>query len=111
FDTKPEMVETEIPISYLLVVGDVPMYYYDNKGNPVGGDGKGAPNISLPMEPSKKSEGVSKTLPHSGGLQLNEGVSSLPSDHPPDAASEGGQEPSPEAAPASEGQSDAAVEG
>jgi len=63
FDTKPEMVETEIPISYLLVVGDVPMYYYDNKGNPVGGDAKGAPNISLPMEPGAQKEGVSTTLP------------------------------------------------
>jgi len=48
FDTKPETVETEIPISYLLVVGDVPMYYYDNKGNPAGGS-EGAPNISLPI--------------------------------------------------------------
>ncbi|XEC93867.1 sporulation protein YunB [Paenibacillus tarimensis] len=51
FDTKPELVETEIPISYLLVVGDVPMYYYDNKGNPVGGAGGNPPNISLPMNP------------------------------------------------------------
>ncbi|UVI31399.1 sporulation protein YunB [Paenibacillus spongiae] len=51
FDTRPELVETEIPISYLLVVGDVPMYYYDNKGNPVGDSAPGAPNISLPIEP------------------------------------------------------------
>ncbi|RAP77047.1 sporulation protein YunB [Paenibacillus montanisoli] len=50
FDTQPELVETEIPISYLLVVGDVPMYYYDNKGNPVGESAPTAPNISLPME-------------------------------------------------------------
>ncbi len=34
FDLEPEVVETEIPISYLLVVGDVPMYYYDGKGQP-----------------------------------------------------------------------------
>ena len=40
FDTKPETVVTEIPISYLLVVGDVPMYYYDNKGNPSGSIGR-----------------------------------------------------------------------
>ncbi|SFS47121.1 sporulation protein YunB [Paenibacillus sp. BC26] len=59
FDTKPELVETEIPISYLLVVGDVPMYYYDNKGNPVGDSAPGAPNISLPMEQS--GDGVSTT--------------------------------------------------
>ncbi|WP_223299019.1 sporulation protein YunB [Paenibacillus darwinianus] len=57
FDTKPETVQTEIPISYLLVVGDVPMYYYDNKGNPVGGAAPNAPNIAVPMEPGG---GVSK---------------------------------------------------
>ncbi|PZD95745.1 sporulation protein YunB [Paenibacillus sambharensis] len=50
FDTKPEIVETEIPVSYLLVVGDVPMYYYDNKGNPVGGMGQEPPSIALPMQ-------------------------------------------------------------
>ncbi|CAH1190384.1 Sporulation protein YunB [Paenibacillus plantiphilus] len=49
FDTKPELVDTEIPISYLLVVGDVPMYYYDNNGKPVGDSAASAPNISLPM--------------------------------------------------------------
>ncbi|MBW7476532.1 sporulation protein YunB [Paenibacillus oenotherae] len=49
FDTKPELVDTEIPISYLLVVGDVPMYYYDNNGKPVGDSAPGAPSISLPM--------------------------------------------------------------
>ncbi|GMK39380.1 hypothetical protein PCCS19_24340 [Paenibacillus sp. CCS19] len=48
FDTKPEKVTTEIPISYLLVVGDVPMYYYDNKGQPVGQSAAQAPNIALP---------------------------------------------------------------
>lgn len=48
FDMGPQTVETEIPISYLLVVGDVPTYYYDNKGNPVGENGSNAPAISLP---------------------------------------------------------------
>lgn len=48
FDTKPQQVITEIPISYLLVVGDVPMYYYDNKGQPVGQSAAQAPNIALP---------------------------------------------------------------
>lgn len=48
FDTKPEQVITEIPISYLLVVGDVPMYYYDNKGQPVGQSAAQAPNIAIP---------------------------------------------------------------
>lgn len=53
FDTEPELVESEIPVSYLLVVGDVPMYYYDNKGNPVGSSAANAPAISLPLEPGK----------------------------------------------------------
>lgn len=48
FDTQPEKVTTEIPISYLLVVGDVPMYYYDNKGQPVGQSAAQAPNIAIP---------------------------------------------------------------
>jgi len=61
FDTQPELVETEIPISYLLVVGDVPMYYYDNKGNPVGDSAAGAPSISLPMQEGQS--GVSTTSP------------------------------------------------
>jgi len=51
FDTQPETVVTEIPISYLLVVGDVPMYYYDNKGNPAGSTADHAPNIALPLPP------------------------------------------------------------
>lgn len=59
FDTQPELVDTEIPISYLLVVGDVPMYYYDNKGNPVGDSASNAPNISLPMQNGKN--GVTTT--------------------------------------------------
>ncbi|MEK4512682.1 sporulation protein YunB [Paenibacillus sp. FSL K6-2524] len=50
FDMGPQSVETEIPISYLLVVGDVPTYYYDNKGNPVGDNGANAPTISLPAQ-------------------------------------------------------------
>lgn len=48
FDMEPETVDTEIPISYLLVVGDVPMYYYDNQGKPVGSNGSSAPSIALP---------------------------------------------------------------
>jgi sporulation protein YunB len=48
FDTDTEIVETEIPISYSLVVGDVPTYYFDNKGNPVGSNKDIAPNMSLP---------------------------------------------------------------
>ncbi|OUM94373.1 MAG: sporulation protein YunB [Thermobacillus sp. ZCTH02-B1] len=55
FDTKPETVVTEIPISYLLVVGDVPMYYFDNKGNPGGSSADHAPNIALTLPPSGDS--------------------------------------------------------
>jgi sporulation protein YunB len=48
FDQAPEMLETKIPLSYVLVVGDVPTYYYDNKGNPVGNAAAQAPTITLP---------------------------------------------------------------
>lgn len=48
FDKEPEVVETKIPLSYALVVGDVPTYYYDNKGNPVGNGAAQAPAITLP---------------------------------------------------------------
>ncbi|MFC4811076.1 sporulation protein YunB [Paenibacillus sp. GCM10023250] len=58
FDTKPELVETEIPISYLLVVGDVPTYYYDGKGNPVGDTAPNAPSIAIPANPGDKQGGA-----------------------------------------------------
>lgn len=54
FDMESQSVETEIPVSYLLVVGDVPMYYYDSKGNPVGEGQADAPNIALPALPGKE---------------------------------------------------------
>lgn len=47
FDTEPEIVTTEIPISYILVKGDVPMYYFDANGNPLGG-GAGGGSVALP---------------------------------------------------------------
>lgn len=50
FHTETEVVQTEIPISYLMVVGDVPMYYFDSKGNPVGNEPGGPPAISIPGE-------------------------------------------------------------
>ncbi|MNJ50319.1 Sporulation protein YunB [compost metagenome] len=61
FDMGAQSVETEIPVSYMLVVGDVPMYYYDSKGNPVGENGVSAPNIALPSIP-----GTGQPNPHSG---------------------------------------------
>ncbi len=51
FDQQPEMLETKIPLSYVLVVGDVPTYYYDNNGNPVGNGAAQAPSIALPSKP------------------------------------------------------------
>lgn len=48
FDMEPQVVDTEIPVSYLMVVGDVPMYYYDNQGKPVGENGSNAPGIAIP---------------------------------------------------------------
>ncbi|MDF2658262.1 MAG: sporulation protein [Paenibacillus sp.] len=54
FDSQPEIVETEIPISYVMVVGDVPMYYYDGKGNPSGKTPAAPPTIAIP--PMKAGE-------------------------------------------------------
>ncbi|GAB2676037.1 sporulation protein YunB [Paenibacillus thermoaerophilus] len=63
FDSKPEVVETEVPISYVLVVGDVPAYFFDGKGNPSnGGNTAIPPSVSLPslrMEPDEDATGVS----------------------------------------------------
>jgi sporulation protein YunB len=61
FDSEPEIVETEIPISYVLVVGDTPMYYVDGKGNPLGNSGTLPPGINLPnlkMTPTSESSVV-----------------------------------------------------
>nr|WP_254773053.1 sporulation protein YunB [Paenibacillus sp. NFR01] len=55
FDMEPQVVDTEIPVSYLMVVGDVPMYYYDNQGKPVGENGSSAPGIAIPS-PSVSGE-------------------------------------------------------
>lgn len=52
FDMEPQVVDTEIPVSYLMVVGDVPMYYYDNQGQPVGSNGSSAPGIAIPAPSS-----------------------------------------------------------
>lgn len=58
FDTQPELVETEVPISYVLVVGDVPTYYLDSKGNPIGNVSASSLNVPKVTEPAK--EGKSK---------------------------------------------------
>ncbi|WP_233568059.1 sporulation protein YunB [Cohnella faecalis] len=51
FDQAPESIQTDIPLSYALIVGDVPAYYYDSSGNPVGSDAARAPAITLPSKP------------------------------------------------------------
>jgi sporulation protein YunB len=60
FDQTPETLESKIPLSYVMVVGDVPTYYYDNNGNPVGNGAAQAPTIALPgkaelIKPSPES--------------------------------------------------------
>ena len=55
FDKEPESVETKIPLSYALVVGDVPAYYYDGSGRPVGSGASQAPAIALPGQPEPSS--------------------------------------------------------
>ncbi|WP_052476101.1 sporulation protein YunB [Cohnella kolymensis] len=56
FDQAPEMLESEIPLSYVMVVGDVPTYYYDNNGQPVGSGAAQAPSIALPGSPKSPEE-------------------------------------------------------
>lgn len=74
FDTEPEIIETDIPISYLLVVGDVPMYYYDNTGKPVGESAAQAPNISVPLNPGD-GNGISSQPEQDKDASANTGSS------------------------------------
>jgi len=83
FDTEPELVETDIPISYLLVVGDVPMYYYDNTGKPIGDSAPQAPNISVPLAPGA---GISATV---GEEEAAAPVSTEPADSSSSTYSQG----------------------
>jgi sporulation protein YunB len=48
FDQDFTTLETNIPLSYMMVVGDVPAYYYDGNGNPVGSGANQAPALALP---------------------------------------------------------------
>ncbi|MFC5402980.1 sporulation protein YunB [Cohnella soli] len=54
FDQEAQEIETSIPLSFALVVGDVPAYYYDGSGNPVGNSAAQAPPIVLPGNDSTK---------------------------------------------------------
>ncbi|TVX98705.1 sporulation protein YunB [Cohnella terricola] len=56
FDREPEVIETKIPLSYALVVGDVPTYYYDGSGTPVGSGASQAPAIALPGNPPPQTK-------------------------------------------------------
>ncbi|GJM72137.1 hypothetical protein HMSSN036_43530 [Paenibacillus macerans] len=87
FDMQSQVVETEIPVSYLLVVGDVPMYYYDSKGNPVGESQANAPNIALPSLPGTE-EKLERQLPD--GMNSEPGNGAAPEADPgePDAERE-----------------------
>jgi len=71
FDTKPEKVITEIPVSYLLVVGDVPMYYYDNKGQPVGQSASQAPSIAIPSAGTGTNSDTSSHAASGDGTGVN----------------------------------------
>jgi sporulation protein YunB len=48
FATAPEIVTTEIPISYILVNGDVPNTYFNSRTNSGAGGGSMPPTISVP---------------------------------------------------------------
>lgn len=59
FATEPEVVTTEMPISYILVKGDVPMYYFDANGAPMGGGAGGVmlpPSVAVPSAAVPESE-------------------------------------------------------
>lgn len=66
FDTEPEVVSTEVPITYVLVSGEVPMYYFDGSGQPLdGNNGVIPPSISLPssVNPSTAREAGGVPIP------------------------------------------------
>ncbi|OEF95631.1 sporulation protein YunB [Desulfuribacillus alkaliarsenatis] len=57
FDTKETVIETRLPIAYSLYIGEVPQFFYDGRGIPIGegsGEGSGvrpkAPNIFPPIQ-------------------------------------------------------------
>lgn len=53
FSTETEVLQTEVPISYILITGDVPTYYFNNRGpggNPTEGSGSiNPPPITIPQ--------------------------------------------------------------
>ncbi|MFC5469966.1 sporulation protein YunB [Cohnella suwonensis] len=61
FDQDAQTIETSIPLSFALVVGDVPAYYYDGNGNPVGNGAAQAPPIALPGNPPALQSALPKS--------------------------------------------------
>lgn len=62
FDREPNRIETDIPLSYVMVAGDTPVYYYDGSGNPVGSGATQAPMLSLP-EPQTQPQSQPQSQP------------------------------------------------
>ncbi|HBI04172.1 MAG TPA: sporulation protein YunB [Paenibacillaceae bacterium] len=54
FSTEPATIHSELPISNAMIVGNVPQFYYDGKGNVVGSEKPGvqAPTIIPPVQAS-----------------------------------------------------------
>jgi sporulation protein YunB len=52
FSTQPAVVKSEIPISNALIIGNVPQFYYDGTGRPVGSEVPGVqpPSIMPPVQ-------------------------------------------------------------
>ncbi|MFD3764799.1 MULTISPECIES: sporulation protein YunB [Paenibacillus] len=108
FDMEPQTVETDIPISYLLVVGDVPMYYYDAQGKAVGENKASAPSIAIP--PPSSNENSAKE----GEPQGSTGDTPLitpPSGTTSPGTTSPGSTPAPGETPAGESDSPAQPEG
>ena len=82
FASELEIVETEIPISYMLVVGDVPLYYYDSKGNPVGDNRDQAPAITLPPLTTSDDSKLSQDISTHSNSALDEPVAGAPIEDP-----------------------------
>ncbi|MGG1649823.1 sporulation protein YunB [Paenibacillus sp. NRS-1780] len=78
FEMQPQIVETEIPVSYLLVVGNVPMYYYDNQGKPVGKNGAIAPNLALPPHSIETGGAADSGIENVPQMQQDEPTTSSP---------------------------------
>ncbi|QJC54242.1 sporulation protein YunB [Paenibacillus albicereus] len=73
FNAASQTVDTEIPISYLMVVGDVPMYYYDGKGKPIGDSAAAAPALTLPPPSGEGAAGADPGGSGANGTEREQG--------------------------------------